>query len=341
MPYLCPHCSTERADNSTPCLHCGQPEQAGAGKPPPPKRDRRVSLWNILPWALLAVTLLLLLPPLLRSHAKHSAAPMPLSAAPLLNKPPTATPTPETPATESSVPLTVTLYSAGSGKHVPIGKPVTVSAYAALPPGESATLAVSYGKEGAAKSLLSLAQGSLSSTVWTPVAPGQYQFTASALDSRKNSVFSRPLSLWVDAPAAAPISVVKPAFPVHVAANSVFAKPVPARPVPARSKSIQRKHTAPKQSAAKPSPKPRVKPASAHSPYHVAAAAFVYKPIAETLAGALRRRGFHAFVRPSAKAKHSRTYQVETGDFAHREDAEKQMQILQHDGYPAYQFQDR
>jgi cell division septation protein DedD len=334
MPYVCPHCSAEIADDSTLCLRCGQPGQAGTEQTP----DRRAPLWNILPWALLAVALLLLLPPLLRSHTKSLTAAAPLSAAPLRNKPAETSPAPA-----SAVPLTVTLYSAGSGKHVPVGKAVTISAYAALPPGESATLAVSYGKEGAAKSLLSLAQGSLSSTVWTPLAPGHYQFIASALDSRKNSVFSRSLLIYVDAPAAPPNLMVKPTAPIQVAIKPVIAKPLPAKskPVLARPKLITAKRTAPKHSAAKPAPKPRVKPASARSSYHVAAASFVYKPIAETLAGALRQRGFHAFVQSSIKGKHPRMYQVETGNFARPEDAQKQMQLLQHDGYPAYQFQER
>ncbi len=217
------------------------------------------------------------------------------------------------PVSPAAVPLTVTLSSASGTRHVPVGKPVMISAYASLPPGQSATLAISYGKDGGAKTLLALAQGSLSSAAWTPTAPGRYRFTASALDSRKNGAFSHHLTILVDAPRLV----------------SAVAAPVPARLTAAKPRAPKPQIVA--------APKPRVKTIAASQPYHVVAASFRVRRIADTLAEALRQRGFHAFVRPSASGQ----YRVETGDFVRRSDADKQVQLLKRDGYPSYAFQTR
>ena len=300
--------------------------------------DRRFPLWTILPWTLLAAALLLLLPRVFHSdHAQQVAAAAAQTSPALSQAPPADAPAavaastlagnaspPAAPASAASVPLTVTLSRAGGSRHVPVGKPVMISAYASLPPGESATLAISYGKASGPKTLLALAQGSLSSAAWVPVAPGRYKFTASALDSRKNGAFSRSLFISVDAPPAP----VKPApAPAPVAA-------VPAvRAAPVRV-------AAPKPAAPKPHRNLPTPPASSDSsPYRVAAAGFKVKAIAETLAGALRRRGFHAFVRPTAFGRRPKMYQVETGDFVRLKEAQKQVGLLKRDGYPAYQFQ--
>lgn len=319
MPHFCPHCNAEIADGSVQCPICGQPPTAGSFQDPQAEGDRRFPFWTILPWTLLAAAALLFLFHLIHSgqaqDSASAAAARPLTA-------PAPSPAASSPAATSSaavpasvdpaaVPLTVTLSSAGS-RHVPVGKPVMVSAYASLPPGQSATLAISYGKDGGPKTLLALAQGSLSSAAWTPTAPGRYRFTASALDSRKNGAFSHHLTIYVDAPPSAPVA----------------AKPASERP--AETQRIQRP---PLKAAA--APKPRVKTAASPQPYHVAAASFRVKRIADTLAGALRQRGFHAFVRPSARGQ----YRVETGDFVRRADAQKQVQLLQRDGYPSYLFQ--
>lgn len=191
-----------------------------------------------------------------------------------------------------------------------------ISAYASLPPGQSATLAISYGKDGGPKTLLALAQGSLSSAAWTPTAPGRYRFTASALDTRKNGAFSHRLTILVDGPPPVPGEAIVPAAAAPAPAKRIAAQPRAPRPQVAAA------------------PKPRV--TAAHpQPYHVAAASFRVRHIADTLAGALRQRGFHAFVRPSARGQ----YRVETGDFVRRTDAQKQMQLLQRDGYPSSVFQ--
>ena len=69
-------------------------------------------------------------------------------------------------------------------------------------------------------------------------------------------------------------------------------------------------------------------------PYHVAAAVFSIRPVADTLAAALRKRGFHAIVRVRPSGHGKSTYTVETGDFISAADAQEQMQLLRRDGYP-------
>ncbi len=352
MPRTCSHCGLEIAGDSRQCPNCGQPQDAPVDTNPQTESDRRFPLWQILPWTLLAAALLLLLPPLLRQKHSQSLTPMPLSAAATIPAMPPLSPALTHPAVSSAaasgasgsqprvsertppmesapkgaapvpvsaapVPLTVTLYSASRNKHVAVGTPVTLSAYAALPPGKSATLAVSYGKDNGPKSLLALAQGSLSSTTWTPFLPGRYLFMASALDSRKNGAFSHPVLIFVDAPAR--VLVSKPAVPVRVAVQPAPAKPkvAAARPAPARH------------------------PTPAAVPYHVAAAVFPVRRIAATLAAALRGRGFHAFVRSGTDGNGKPSYRVETGDFPSKADADAQVRLLKKDGYPSYLFQTR
>jgi cell division septation protein DedD len=332
MSSICPHCGAETADKNFPCTHCGKSALfdaveagAAASRPPenlPPDSAGRAPLWKLLPWAALAILALLffvVLPHLLKHKSpivkpKSAAAPVPVTPRPAA-----------IPAV--TVPLTVTLYSASSGQHVRVGAPVRVSAYAALPPGESATLAISYSKNNGPKSLLSLAQGSLVSTAWTPLVPGHYIFTASALDSRKTSAFAQPLSIQVDAPLPAPPRST-PVAPVKLVKTNVPPKAKPAKPrlvKPHIMKHVSAKHTPPAAS-------------NAPLPYHVAAATFTYRPVAETLAGALRRRGFHAFVRSHPGTHGKPTYAVETGDYPRQSDAQQQMQLLKHDGYPASIF---
>ena len=320
MPQFCTQCRGEMADDSVQCPHCGQPPIAGSFQDPQADGDRRFPFWTILPWTLLAAAALLFLPHLLRSgqtqpasaaSARSLSATAPSAPASPSATSPASVPVPIDPA---AMPLTVTLSSAGN-RRVPVGKPVMISAYASLPPGQSATLAISYSKDSGPKTLLALAQGNLTSAAWTPTAPGRYRFTASALDSRKNGAFSHHLTIYVDAPPPVPVA----------------AKPAPENPAAVRPSTRR----PPIKIAA--APKPHLKTAAPSQPYHVAAASFRVKRIADTLAGALRQRGFHAFVRPSARGQ----YRVETGDFVRRADAQKQMQLLQHDGYPSYLFQTR
>ena len=295
---------------------------------------------------LLLVLLFVILPRV--SHIPHPVQnpPLPSSAevvlppaGPAASAPPAAPPAQASTAA-AQVPLSVTLYSAGAGKRIPVGKTVQISAYAILPPTGSATIAIAYTRNGGPRSLLTVAQGSLSTASWTPAAPGHYDFTASASDSRKISVFSHHLMIDADAPRVAarplPTPVVSPAPPP--------VKPVSVRRIkrPALQR-IAARRVPPRRSKPQPqsTPQPQSRQASlskaSHSKaYHVAAAAFVVRPLAETFAGALRRRGFHAFVRVTKQPHHKPTYTVETGDFLHSPDAQKQAGTLRRDGYPAF-----
>lgn len=302
---------------------------------------------------LLLVMLLVVLPRLSQPHSvRSSSLPPEDSAAPPSAALPVQPPAAAQRSAEQAatpLPLLVTLYSAGSGKHVPVGKPVLISAYASLPPAGSATIAIHYTRNGGPQSLLTLAQGSLSTASWTPDAPGHYVFSASASDSRKVSAFSHRLAIDADAALAArplPVPILSPALPpvkaapvqaIHVrqpALRRIVAGLAAARLIPPKRltpRLLTPKRLAPKHLV----PKPRPVPASSKA-YHVAAASFVVRPVAETLAGALRRRGFHAFVRVTTRPHHKPTYTVETGDFLRSPDAQKQAETLKHSGYPAF-----
>lgn len=297
---------------------------------PPPPADSRASFSRFLAWALSALGLLVVL----------TAALLHFSPALLAPRPPAATVPDARPAlplkiTEKKpVPLTVTLLSARSGKHVRVGTPVIISAYAALPPGASATIAISYTRNHGPQSLLALAQGSLATASWTPALPGQYEFTASALDSSKSSVFSHPVLIAADAAPALPVSVPVPvpvAMPVRIAA----AVPSPARRLP----EVHAKRLIRRQAAVRPAPPKLVthRPAASEA-YHVAAGAFIVRPVAETLAGALRRRGFHASVHPGPLLYRKPSFVVEVGSYLDPAAAQAQYNMLKHDGYPAYVF---
>ncbi len=324
MPHFCPHCNTEMADDSVQCPHCGQPRTESSFQDLQAERDRRFPFWTILPWTLLAAAALFFLPHLLRSSQGGAAASQRHTAPAVAAPAAVSAPVPITPA---EVPLTVVLSTASDRRHVPVGTPVMISAYASLPPGQSATLAISYSKDDEPKTLLALAQGTLTSAAWVPAAPGRYRFTASVLDSHKNGAFSHHLTFTA---VALPVPAPAKQAPAEIAAVEP----------PALSRTTA-KRSAPKPllraaAASKPRSQPQTPPQPYHvQPYHVAAASFRIKRIADTLAGALRQRGFHAFVRPNASGQ----YRVETGDFVRRADAQKQIQLLQRDGYPSYMFQ--
>ena len=337
-----------------PDLQSPESDSSGQSSPNPlPQVESRSSFRRYLPWAILAAPLLLALVVLSLHFLPQTALSRPMASIPLPEPaipPPASLPAavPAEASTAVQVPLTVTLYSAGSGRHVRVGTAVLISAYATLPPGQSATVLISYTRNNGPQSLLALAQGSLSSTAWTPSVPGRYNFTASALDSEKNNAASRHLLIYADAGPAKgagaakslPPAIVPIPPPVKAAA---FA---PARP--ARNPALRRiaarlaapvRHVPKPPIHLRPAPTrqttravPRSYPSKAS---HVAAATFLFRPLAETLAGALRRRGFHAFVRTVAQPHHKPTYAVETGDFQHPADARGQVETLKRDGYPA------
>ena len=302
---------------------------------------RRVLPWIFSAAAVISFMLVMLLAVLPRlSQVPRPAKNPPLPSGSAASLPPadpvlpplvTAQPSAAKIAVDGQVPLGVTLYSAGSGKRISVGKPVLISAYAALPPAGSATIAISYTRNGGPRSLLTLAQGSLSTASWTPAAPGRYAFTASALDSRKISAFSRPLVIIAEA-MPAPANELSPPVASTAPSPAITAAPAPVLRAQLRPRRIAARSVP----ATRPAPQRSNGQKSHLKPYHVAAAAFVVRPVAETLAGALRRRGFHAFVRETSQPHHKPTYVVETGKFLRPADAKKQLYTLNHDGYPAF-----
>lgn len=360
MPQYCSYCGARVVDNRVQCPRCGHSPAASHHREEQHQeqhhqeqqeqqleQDRRFPFWTTLPWTLLAAVLLFFLPHLLRSSETRpspaaAARPVASSARPSAS----ASPAPSAasapavvPIAPSAVPLTVTLSSASGGRRVPVGKPVMISAFASLPPGQSATLAISYGKDNGPKTLLALSQGTLTSAAWVPTVPGRYQFRASALNGRRSGAFSHNLTILVT---GSPLMSIPPApAPVQPApVNLAAVQPLAASPTAAKRvipKPQIKAAAAPELQIKAAAPRPQVQAIPHPQPYHVAAASFRVERIADTLAGALRQRGFHAFVRPSPSGQ----YRVETGDFVRRADALKQMQLLQRDGYPALMFQTR
>ena len=307
--------------------------------PPSPTPGKRTSLprsylWALLVAGLVAAGLAALLHFSPAAPAPHSPAAVLPVTMPEIN--PSAVPINVTkkPAQTSETPLMVTLSSGAAGKPVRVGKPVMILAYAELPPGASATLTVSYSRNHGPQALLALVQGSLATIAWTPTLPGQYEFTASAMDVRKNSALSHRLLIAADAAPVLPMPVFVPApsLPVQVAVTEPsrsVPRVRPRRPVQERSKSARRPNS-PELAAGQ--------PAVLHA-YHVAAGAFIVRPVAETLAGALRRHGFHASVRLGPILYHKQSYVVETGAYLRPADANRQRDTLKRSGYPAYIFQ--
>ncbi len=304
--------------------------------PPPVSRRRsrrRLLLWTLPPIA--ALTLFFVLqafPHLFAAHRRLPARPVsarPAQAPPALSA---SGPRPAALPLPAPAPLSVTLSCAQNGRHVRVGLPVMVSAYAAVPPGGSATLAISLTRNSGPQSLLTLAQGTLSSAIWTPALPGRYEFAASAIGARKENAFSRHVVVYADAAPAKPKpSSLPPPSVVPMPVRPLAAVPLPAavpsrsvRPVPARPR-----RTAARRAAEIASP--------AHSrAFHVAAGAFAVRPIAETLAAALRGRGYRAAVRSGPRFHGRPSYAVQTGAFLRAADAQKQLDRLRHDGYPAF-----
>ena len=224
--------------------------------------------------ALLAVAAVLILFALPRR-----AAPKTLAAAPVAAPAPVALSSPAmSPALP--VPLTVTLSSSSVGRRVAVGTPVTIAAFATLGHGQSATLAVSYRENHGHKTLLSLAQGSLSSAVWTPLTPGRYVFQANVLDDQKHSATSERLAILADAAPPSRLAERLPALPprpVMAKAVSVRLAPGAARPA-VRLAARPAVHVAAKP-AVRPVTRPIVRVAAAKPAVRIAA-----KPIARVAA---------------------------------------------------------
>lgn len=337
MPLFCHHCQSEQADGNAVCDQCG-------AFLPPVRQTRRDLRQMVAVCALLgAVPFLLVAVPKIVGKKPPTgvtrAFPAPLAD----HLPPDRQGTAQTPPTLSSadpVPFSVTLLSSSAGKHVPVGSRVMIAAYVALAPGQSAALEMSSQKGHAPPTVFAIAQGSLCSAAWTPTAPGKYEFTATAQNNQQN-VFSRRFFIWADPPhvaglnamAAAPIDIAPVAALPVAAYRPVVISPLPqSLPLP------------PLRQAAVLRPAAALRPLFLHSRfpvrYHVLVAKFPFSRNADILARALHNNGFHAAVRTIAATDGTIRYAVDTGIYPPGE-AQKQAQILQRDGYPAYCYSNR
>lgn len=364
MPLHCPHCQIVQSEDNETCINCGQPLAAAPAadlpladplaNPADPIHavQRRRASWQ-LP-ALVAVGLLLALVAAvlvtakrregaaLRLAAARSQAPAPpapnppasgeppLPAAPPL---PAVPPLPTAPASGTktaakaageTTPMTITLASTSAGRHVSVGENVTLTALAR---GQGATLTLFYRRGHREKTMIGFGQGSLWSGIWTPAAPGRYEFTATALGDHRQEAVSRPIEITVDKP------VPQAAHPApQVAAREKAAPAAPPRPRPL---------SPPPPRAAPPRAAVRAAPPASGLIYHVAAAQFSFSRSAVVLADALARRGYPA-VPERMTDRHGKTvYVVVTGSYRRPKEARAAALALQRSGYPAYFYSGR
>jgi len=349
MPSHCPYCQAAWSRDSRFCVHCGNfsPPLIFTGLPAlpvgrqkllaspdhraEPERPRvslaldlaapllfrpTVSFWPLFAaLALLAVVLLSADHLVVRGSRK----------APSILADKAASPSRESPRAFpvfAAKPLTVALVCSQIGKPAVVGSPLILTASVATP-GRSLTLALLSRKDGGCFTRFSLAEGRLCSAAWTPLAPGRYQFTASASDGHTRSAFAR--CLWI---------TVGPLAPPEAVSDRMEA---------VRRGSSRRSHRRRLLAAvihpdASSVVSPRPIPVSAVSPslYHVVAASFPRSRNAIVLAKSFWSRDVKAAVRRLPDRQGKPVYAVETGGFHHTEEAQEAALTLQRSGYPAY-----
>jgi len=313
----------------------------------PPEQVQRPAAWKIPAFSALIGVIILGLAMAgafwIVSQAKRAADARAMTlTAPHLPAPVSAASAP------SMLPLTLLLQSAAAGRHVPVGSPVVITAFAVLDPGQSAALSLSYQPERGRKTMFSFAEGQLCSAHWTPSAPGRYQFTATALDGQHHTAVAHPLWITVDGPALSARASSRPVETAAVASEAVL--PLPVLPIPVvkvsrsvsewhapRSVRVARHHKKPRVLAMLPPPSLSPPPSPVPpAPYHVVAASFPFPGSANILARALRARGLFA-VTGHQRVKHGKTaYLVEVGAYRLPDEAQKKTLELQRRGYPAY-----
>lgn len=364
MPQICPRCQFAQADENQTCINCGvsmapisfqnpsliaeAPTSAPASGPeqdagPAPGEEIRAPRDSGRKSVLLATAGLFVLGGvvLLAALQKPPARPpLPVSSkTPLrvtsLPSPPVAPEraalTPVSPARtrpKTAVPVTVTLVASNETRPIKVGAGVTLTALTNLAPGQSASLTLTYRRGHGRNTLFSFAQGSLLSTIWTPPAPGRYDFLATALEGRQKAAASRPISILVVADHAGKSPLLTAALPSPKIPQSLPQAPRPASLLgKPRKKAAAAKHAAPSAASAR--------------LFHVAAAHFPFAANAVVLAGALHNRGYHATPERMADKQGKAVYVVVTGSYRRAEEARQQVLILQSSGYPAYFFSSR
>jgi hypothetical protein len=319
-----------QADGSEVCLNCGGPVTPVSD---PLTSDSLVAVhtWrDFWKWpALLAAVALFLLAGtvLLTVLRKPVSVPAPAAShAPTALVSPSPVPAASSAAVKNDAPLVITLVSAAGNRPVKMGQAVRLTTFTDLMPGQSASLTLTYRRNRGPNTLFSFAQGSLASTTWTPVAPGRYDFLATALDSHQRAAAARHLQIIVK-PDSTP--ALMPSKPLVAAAVPVSSAPAYA-PLP---KPLLPKPLLPK-AAAKPSR--RLVPSPLR--FTVAAAHFPFNKNAVILADALHRQGYHAVPERMAVGRGKAVYVVVTGSYSRPENARQQRLVLQRSGYPAYIF---
>ena len=342
MPVHCPHCHTEQA-NGEHCDGCGALLVPQAGK------KRRDLLKSLAALGLLGTVPVILLTMPLLAPKKPPRVQAPLTPSAILK--------PGLPGMTASslgrdpgimaVPFTVTLFSTSAGGHVPVGSHIMVTAFTTLKAEKGASLDLCSRQGQEPPVAFATAEGTLCSAAWTPTLPGRYEFVATASDASRHRAVSHRFSIWADAdpapfpgpslPASAPPA---PALPASVATPPLALAPLPTfRPVSVSPIPLSLPLPPPF-----PAPRAALRPLPAHSRFplrtHVLVARFPFFSNADTLAQALRGNGFHAAVREVTVRDGTIRYSVDTGIYP-PEEAQKQMQALQHDGYPAFCYTNR
>lgn len=363
MPLHCPYCQAAQSRDSHFCVHCGNfsPPLAVTGRPAPPLGIREppalpdhrsepgpppvISASDppapllfhpaSSPWPLFAALALMAIVALSADHlvtrGSRETPRILAGTSPLRTRPiPHAVPPPV------SKPLTVDLRCLPLGKPVTVGSALVLTASAGPAPGRTLLLALFSRKKGGRLSRFSLAEGHLCSAVWTPPAPGRYQFRASASDGRARSVLSRVL--WV---------TVNPLAPVLPPDRREAARRVPrhryqrrltaSRPVMPRPVMVRPVSPLPVPVSTDPIPS-----APVFAPlYHVVAASFPRSRNAIVLAKSFWSRDIKAAVRRLPDRQGKPVYAVEMGGFQSSEEAQEAALTLQRSGYPAYSVASR
>ena len=252
--------------------------------------------------------------------------------------------------------LTADVFCAHSGKPLPVGSHVMLTALADADPGRAVTLVLSCRKGQDPASLLSLAEGRLCSVAWTPTAPGRYLFTATASDDRARAIVSRPLLLTVTGPlpvAALPPPVLPasvrplPALPAGI--ETLPALPPMSYAPPPQSVRLRLARLPVSRPLSPPTPPEPITPAASPNPstpkaaspalYHVVVATFPAARNAVVLAKSFWGRGVRVAVRHRIDSRGREAYVVEMAASHSQGTAQQSALSLQRSGYPAYCFE--
>lgn len=323
-----------QAEENPRCKTCGlrvwPPKPFGAATPGSGGQGKTLTVLTILALVNALGMLALFLRP---------SAPAPSMLVPTLISTP---PPPVAAATRAPLdrPPSVSLHSSNGRKPVAVGARVVLTARSGS--SQSNVLVLSYRMPGGKSARLSLADGRLCSAVWTPTQPGRYQFFATATDPLEQTARSQPLVIAVDGPVERLPRLSARRFPLLARRHLRLAAQTRTRPsrhahahvLVAAWKGEHRVDT-PRASLETASPM-----ASAAVPpiYHVVAGTFPRHSNATVFAQALRERGYAAAAYASTNRHGKVKYVVETGAYARKDAAQREVTALQKTGYPAHSF---